>query len=157
MKQKLNWPWTKALTPYVYLKEQLSSANNNLQAKDKAVKKLQEQVCALESSLASKAELPSVGQPGEKIDLHREVFDYLPGTVNTRRGAATYESRDQAFPFHKQVRCGDRSKVPDLKVDSGSSDLSIPQNHRHLIHQHQAMILDLWRRCWTSAKSCTLV
>ena len=47
----------KALVPY---KEQLPSANHNLQVKDCAVKKLQEQVCALEISLASQANLPSV-------------------------------------------------------------------------------------------------
>ena len=58
-----------------------------------------------------------------------EVFDYVPGTVNTRRGAATYESQDQAFLFHKHVHFGDRSTVPDLKSDSGSSDLSIPPSH----------------------------
>ena len=49
----------KALVPY---KEQLSSANHNLQAKDHAVKKLQEQVHALEISLASQVNLPSVRQ-----------------------------------------------------------------------------------------------
>ena len=119
----------KALTPYMHLEEQLSSANNNLQAKDKAVKKLQEQVRALESSLANQTELPSVRQPLEKINLCGEVFDYVPGTVNTRRGAATYELWDQALPFHKNVHFGDRSTVPDLKVGGGSSNLSIPQNH----------------------------
>ena len=119
----------KALTPYVCLEEQLTSANNNLQAKDKAVKKLKEQVCALESSLANQTELPSVRQPWEEIDLHREVFNYVPGTVNTRRGAVTYESQDQALPFHRNVCFGDRSTVPDLKVDGGSSNPAIPQNH----------------------------
>ena len=118
----------KALTPYMLLKDQLSSANNKLQAKDKAVKKLQEQVHALESSLANQTELPSVRQPWAQVDLHREVFNYVPGTVNTRRGAATYESWDQAFPFHKHVCFGDRPTVPDLKADGGSSDPPIPQN-----------------------------
>ena len=72
----------KALTPYMQLKDQLSSANNNLQAKDKAVKKLQEQVhVTLESSLADQTELPSVRTAdGNRVDLHREVFDYVPGT-----------------------------------------------------------------------------
>ena len=119
----------KALTPSMHLKDQLSSANNNLQAKDKAVKKLQEQVHALESSLANQTELPSVRQPWEQVDLCREVFDYVPGTVNTRRGAATYESGDQAFPFHKHVHFEHRPTVPNLKLDSGSSDPSIPPSH----------------------------
>ena len=107
----------------------MSILKNNLQAKDKAVKKLQEQACALESSLANQTELPSVRQPREQADLCREVFDYVPGTVNTRRGAATYESWDQAFPFHKHVCFRDRPTVPDLKADGGSSNLLIPQNH----------------------------
>ena len=48
--------------------------------------------------------------------------------VNTRRGAATYESQDQAFLFHKHVHFGDRPTVPNMKLDGGLSDLSIPQN-----------------------------
>ena len=60
----------------------------------------------------------------EGADLRKEVFDYLPGTVNTRRGAAVYDTQDQAFSFRKQVRFGDRSQVPDLKSDADSEDQS---------------------------------
>ena len=60
----------------------------------------------------------------EGADLRKEVFDYLPGTVNTRRGAAMYDTQDQAFSFRKQVWFGDRSQVPDLKSDTDSEDQS---------------------------------
>ena len=60
----------------------------------------------------------------EGADLQKEVFDYLPGTVNTRRGAAVYDTQDQAFSFRKQVQFGDRSQVPDLKLDADSEDQS---------------------------------
>ena len=50
------------------------------------------------------------------------MFDFLPGTVNTKRGAATYESRDQPFHFEKQVQFGDRSPVPDLKSGADPKD-----------------------------------
>ena len=60
----------------------------------------------------------------EGADLWKEVFDYLPGTVNTRRGAAMYNTQDQAFSFRKQVWFGDRSQVPDLKSDADSEDQS---------------------------------
>ena len=70
----------------------------------------------LEISLASQTNLTSVVPTKEEVDLHKEVFDFLPDTVNTKRGAATYESRDQPFCFDKQVRFGDRSPVSDLKL-----------------------------------------
>ena len=77
------------------------SATQSLQAKDHAVQKLQDQVRALEMSLASQENLPSVGKSQEEVDLHKEVFDYILGTINTRQGMATYQSRDQAFQFPK--------------------------------------------------------
>ena len=49
--------------------------------------------------------------------------------VNTRRGATTYESWDQAFPFQKHVQFGDSSPVPHLKLDGGPSD---PLNSSHI-------------------------
>ena len=117
----------KALVPY---KEQLSSVNHNLQAKDCAVKKLQKHVCALEISLTSQANLPSVRQSWEEADLCKEVFDYVPQTVNTRQGATTYESKDQAFPFQKHVHFRNGLVVPDLKLDSGPND---PLNSSHAV------------------------
>ena len=52
--------------------------------------------------------------------MREEIFNYLPGTVNTQRGAAVYKSQDQPFSFQKQVRFGDRSQRPDLKSDADS-------------------------------------
>ena len=86
------------------------------------MQKWQDQVCILEMSLASQANLPSVAQSQEWVDLHKEVFNYIPGTVNTRQGMATYQSRDQPFQFQKQVRFGDRSLVPDLKSGAAPKD-----------------------------------
>ena len=114
----------------VQYQEQLSSATQSLQAKDQAVQKWQDQVWTLELSLASQANLPSVVQSQEEGDLCKEVFDYVPGTVNTRWGAATYQSRDQPFQFQKQVWFGDRSLVPDLK---SSTDPKDPTNSSHAI------------------------
>ena len=72
----------------VQYKEQLLSATQQLQAKDCAMQKLKDQVHTLEISLASQTNLPSVAQTKEEVDLCREVFNYLPGTVNTKRGTA---------------------------------------------------------------------
>ena len=107
----------------VQYEEQLSSVTQKLQAKDLChVQKLQDQVHTLEISLASQTNLPSVAQSKEEVDLCKEVFNYVPGTVNTRRGMATYESRDQPFQFQKQVQFGDRSPVPDLKSGTDPKD-----------------------------------
>ena len=50
------------------------------------------------------------------------VFNYLPGTVNTKWGTAVNDTQDQPFSFRKHVLFGDRSQVPDLKSDTGSDD-----------------------------------
>ena len=107
-------------------REQLTAAKHKQQSKDRkhqqTVHQLQDQVHALELSLASQATLPSVRHTKEEADLQEEIFNYLPGTVNTRRGAALYESWYQPFSFWKQVRFGDRSQMPDLKSDADSDD-----------------------------------
>ena len=113
-------------------KEQLTAAKQRQQSKDRkhqqTVHRLQDRVRALELSMASQATLPSVRPTKEEADLCEEIFNYLPGTVNTRRGAAVYESQDQPLSFQKYVRFGDRSRMPDLKSDdTDSEDLqSIP-------------------------------
>ena len=123
---KLTSSWLLAKT--VQYQEQLLSATQSLQAKTELYKGLKDQVHALEMSLASQANLPSVEQSQEEVDLHKEVFDYVPGTVNMRWGAATYQSRDQAFQFQKQVWFRDRSLVPDLKLGTDPDD---PINSSH--------------------------
>ena len=107
-------------------KEQLIAAKQRQQSKDRkhqqTVHRLQDQVQALELSLASQATLPSVRPTKEEADLREEIFNYLPGTVNTRRGAALYESQDQPLSFQKHVQFGDRSTMPDLKSDDADSE-----------------------------------
>ena len=106
----------------VQYEEQLLSVTQKLQAKDCAIQKLQDQGHALEISLASQTNLPSVVQSKEEVDLCKEVFNYIPGTVNTKWGMATYQLRDQPFQFQKQVQFGDRSPVPDLKLGADPKD-----------------------------------
>ena len=64
--------------------------------------------------MAGQATLPSVATSGSQTELCREIFNILPGTVNTRRGAAQYKSQDQAFSFQKQVRFEDDHSSPEL-------------------------------------------
>ena len=70
----------------VQYRDQLSSAQANLQQRDQehqqSIQRLQDQVCALELSLAGQATLPSVTASSNRTGLHQEVFDILPGTVN---------------------------------------------------------------------------
>ena len=114
--------------------DQLSSVQINLQWKDKehqqSIQKLQDQVHALELSLAGQATLPSMAASSSKAGLCQEVFNTLPGTVNPCRGAAQYESQDQAFSFHKQVRFEDNNSSPELRPDvksgRGRSSLVLP-------------------------------
>ena len=107
-------------------REQLTMAKRTQQLKDheykQTVHKLQDQVRTLELSLAGHATLPSLKHTQKDTDLWEEVFNYLPGTVNTKRGAAMYDTQDQPFSFRKHVQFGDRSQVPDLKLDADSED-----------------------------------
>ena len=95
-----------------------------------SIQKLQDHVCALEFSLAGQATLPSIPASSSKTGLHQEVFNILPGTVNQCRGAAQYESQDQAFSFQKQVRFEDNNSSPELRpvMNSGGGrpTLSLP-------------------------------
>ena len=101
---------------------QLSSTKNSLQQKEQeyqsSIQKLQDQVWSLELSLAGQATLPSVSSSHNRLGLCEEVFNILWGTVNQQRGAATYNSQDQAFSFHKQVRFQDNASSPDLKPEA---------------------------------------
>ena len=64
----------------------------------------------------------------EEVDLREEVFNYVPGMVNTYWGAAVYHSPDQPFQFQKQVRFRDRSHWPDLESDTAGSGVP-PTSH----------------------------
>ena len=111
----------KAMSQYQL---QLSSLKSSLQQRDQEyqhpIQKLQEQVQSLKLSLAGQATLPSVGTSHTRSGLCEEVFKILPGTVNQCRGAAQYNSQDQAFSFHKQVRVEDNTSSPELRPDVGS-------------------------------------
>ena len=74
--------------------------------------------------------MPSEGVTQEGENLREKVFNYVPGTVNTRRGAAVYDSPDQPYSFQKHVRFGDRFKQPDLESDVEESGITanIPKN-----------------------------
>ena len=83
--------------------------------------------------MTSQKDLPSVPSEGvtqEGENLRDKVFNYVPGTVNTRRGAAVYDSPDQPYSFQKHVRFGDRFKQPDLESDVVESGITtnIPSN-----------------------------
>ena len=74
--------------------------------------------------MASQANLPSVAMSNnqEVQGLHSQVFDYVPGTVNTKWGAAKYDSQDQALSFsHKQVRFQEGDSSPNLDPPLSSS------------------------------------
>ena len=63
-----------------------------------------------------------VTQEGE--NLRDQNFNYVPGTVNTNRGAAVYDSSDQPYSFQKHVRFGDRPNLPDLESDVAGPGIS---------------------------------
>ena len=101
--------------------QRLSTEQSRTQEHQSAIVELQGQVQALQVSLASQRDLPSVGVTQEGVNLRDEVFNYVPGTINTNWGAAVYQSPDQAFLFQKYIRFGDRSKQPDLELDVAGS------------------------------------
>ena len=72
-------------------------------------------------------DLPSVPLEGvtqEGENLRDKVFNYVPGTVNTRRGATVYDSPDQPYSFQKHVRFRDRPNQPDLESDVSGQGIS---------------------------------
>ena len=106
--------------------DQLSLAQAMQQQRDREhqqlIQRLQEQVHALEVSLAGQATLPSVAASSSQTGLRREIFNILPGTVNPCRGATQYESQDQAFSFQKQVRFEDDNSSPELGPVANSGE-----------------------------------
>ena len=108
--------------------QQLTKEQSHTCEHQSAITQLQGQVHMLQVSLASQRDLPSVGVTQEGVNLRDEVFNFLPGMVNTNRGAAVYSSPDQAFQFQKHIQFGDRSNRPDLESDvAGSGVPTSPQ------------------------------
>ena len=110
-----------------------STEQSRAQDQQTTIAELQGQIQALQESITSQKDLPSVPSEGvtqEGENLRDKVFNYVPGTVNTRRGAAVYDSPDQPYSFQKHVRFGDRFKQPDLESDIVESGITpnIPTN-----------------------------
>ena len=82
------------------------------------IQKLQNKIQSLEISLASQVNLLSMGvtQSHDGSGLCNEVFNFMPGMVNKQRGMMWYDSQDQTFSFHKQVRFKDGTSNPDLDL-----------------------------------------
>ena len=81
--------------------------------------------------MASQANLPSVGKSQGEVGLQEEVFNILPGTVNTTQGATVYQLPDQVFSFQKQVKFGDRPNQPDLRSDADLGEQVPPPLSSH--------------------------
>ena len=114
--------------------QKLSKEQSRIQTQQSAIAELQGQVQALQVSVGSQRDLPSVGTTQDGVNLRDEVFNYIPGTINTNRGAAVYQSSEQAFSFQKHVRFRDRPNWPDLEsddVDSGAPMSPPPQLPPH--------------------------
>ena len=101
--------------------QRLSKEQSHTQQHQSAIVELQGQVQALQVSLVSQKDLSSVGATQEGVNLRDEVFNYVPGTVNTNRVTVVNNSPDQAFLFQKHVQFGDRPNRPDLESDVARS------------------------------------
>ena len=67
--------------------QQLTTEQSHTREHQSAIVQLQGQVQVLQVSMASQRDLPSVGATQEEVDLRDEVFNFVPGTVNTNQGA----------------------------------------------------------------------
>ena len=100
--------------------QRLSSEQSRAQAQQMTIAELQGQIQALQESLTSQRDLPSVPSVGatqEGENLRDQIFNYIPGTVNTKGGAEVYDSPDQPYSFQKHIWFGDRLNQPDLESD----------------------------------------
>ena len=123
-------------------KQQLTTPQSPTRKHQSAITQLQGQVQALQISLASQKDLPSVGATQEEVDLREEVFNFVLGTVNTNRGTVVYSSPDQ--PFSSKNRS-----------DSGTGHTSLIWGQMLLVlvflyqvtchHTHQHLSMDLVR------------
>ena len=100
--------------------QRLLSEQSRAQAQQTTIAELQGQIQALQESLSSQRDLPSVPSMGatqEEENLRDQIFNYVPGTVNTKMGAAAYDSPDQPYSFQNHIRFRDRPNQPDLESD----------------------------------------
>ena len=66
--------------------DSLHGAVPHAQEHQLTISELQGQLQALQVSLSSQRDLPSVGATQEGVNLRDEVFNYVPGTVNMKLG-----------------------------------------------------------------------
>ena len=107
--------------------QRLLTEQSRAQDQQTTIAELQGQIQALQESIMSQKDLTSVPSEGvtqEGENLRDKVFNYVPGTVNTQRGAAVYDSPDQPYSFQKHIRFGDRFKQPDLESDVAESGIT---------------------------------
>ena len=107
--------------------ELLSSEQSRAQDQQATIAELEGQIQAMQESLLSQKDLPSVPSEGvtqEGENLREKAFNYVPSTVNTRRSAAVYDSSDQPYSFQKHVRFRDMFKQPDLESDEEESGIT---------------------------------
>ena len=94
-------------------KVQLSTAQSSLQTQDHehqlVIQKLQDKIQSLEVSLASQVNLLSMGWGLLNLTMVQVFAGY-----SQQRGVAWYDSQDQAFSFHKQVRFEDWTSSTDM-------------------------------------------
>ena len=78
----------------------LTLEQSQAQAQQSTIAELQGQIQALQVSL-SQRELPSVAVSQEGENLRDQIYNYIPETVNTKRGTAVYDSPDQPYSFQE--------------------------------------------------------
>ena len=73
---------------------------------------LQLQLTQMESQYTQSLNFPRIPseQPSESRNLWEEVVGVVPGMVNTKQGAAKYNSTDQPFSFTRHVHFGDKNE-----------------------------------------------
>ena len=100
--------------------QRLWTEQSHTQQHQSAIAELQGQVQALQVSLSSQRELPSVGATQEGVNLRDDIL-ITSRHHEYNRDAAVYELPDQAFSFQKHVGFGDRPNQPDLELDVAGS------------------------------------
>ena len=103
----------------VQYRNQLSLAQANLQQKDRehmqSIQKLQDQVRALELSLAGQATLPSIAASSSKTGLHARRFS-ISFPVQSTNAGELHNMRARIRPSHFRNRLGLRTITAVLNL-----------------------------------------
>ena len=89
-----------------------------LKPQQTTIAELQGQIQVLQVSLSSQRELPSVGVTQEGENLRDQIFNYVPGTVNTNRAPWCMTHQISLTPSKSTSDLGDRPNQPDLESDA---------------------------------------